>query len=134
MVNCSIIISTRDRSEMLKQTLVAFTRVLVPFDLRVEMIVVDNGSNDETEKVIRSAVHPQFDIHYVLEPRPGKSGALNLALAKAKGDVLLFTDDDVEPAADWLEKMARPLLERKCEAVSGRIVLSEELQDRKSVV
>jgi glycosyltransferase involved in cell wall biosynthesis len=43
------------------------------------------------------------------EPAPGKSRAQNTALAEARGEVLLFTDDDVEPAEDWIEKMARPL-------------------------
>lgn len=113
---------------MLKQTLEAFSIVSVPADLEVELIVVDNGSNDDTAHVIQMARHPQIEIHYLFQSRPGKSGALNLALALAKGDVLLFTDDDVEPAVDWIEKMARPLLDRRCDAVAGSIILSQELQ------
>ena len=113
---------------MLKRTLEAFTRAIVPQELRVEMIVVDNGSMDDTAEIVRRARHPQMEILLVHESCPGKSRALNAAMAIAKADVLLFTDDDVEPAADWIEKMARPLLERRCEAVAGRILLGEELQ------
>ena len=113
---------------MLKRTLEAFTRAIVPQELRVEMIVVDNGSMDDTAEIVRRARHPQMEILLVHESCPGKSRALNAAMAIAKADVLLFTDDDVEPAADWIEKMAQPLLERRCEAVAGRILLGEELQ------
>lgn len=127
-MDCSVIICTRERAPMLKKTLEAFTRVIVPQELRVEMIVVDNGSMDDTAETVRRARHPQMEILLVYEFCPGKSRALNAAMAIAKADVLLFTDDDVEPAADWIEKMARPLLERRCEAVAGRILLGEELQ------
>jgi GT2 family glycosyltransferase len=42
--------------------------------------------------------------------------------------VLLFTDDDVVPAENWLERMSAPLLENHCDAVSGRVVLAEQLR------
>lgn len=127
-MDCSIIICTRDRAPMLRKTLDAFIQVHVPQEMRVEMIVVDNRSMDDTAGVIRMARHPRIEIRMIHESRPGKSRALNAALATAKADVLLFTDDDVEPAADWIEKMARPLLERRCAAVAGRILLGEELR------
>jgi len=38
------------------------------------------------------------------EPRRGKSRALNLAMTAARGDLLVFTDDDVQPEADWLDR------------------------------
>jgi len=92
------------------------------------MIVADNGSVDDTAEVIRSARHPDMEIRHVYEPRPGKSRAQNTALAAAKGEILLFTDDDVVPAKDWLENMSKPLFERRCEAVAGRILLAEHLR------
>ena len=112
---------------MLKSTLAAFARVDIPVEMRVEMLVVDNGSVDDTPEVIRSASHRQIKICYIYEPLPGKSRALNAALAAAKGEVILFTDDDVVPAEDWIEEMSKPLLERQCDAVAGRILLAESL-------
>jgi len=41
---------------------------------------------------------------------------------------MLFTDDDVLPAKDWLERMSRPLLARECEAAGGRTELAEEVR------
>lgn len=112
---------------MLEKTLRAFEHVKVPGDLRVEMIVADNGSTDGTAEAVRMARHRNIDIRYILEPRPGKSRAQNTAIRHARGTVLLFTDDDVEPAENWLECMARPLLDSRCDAVAGRIHLADDL-------
>lgn len=127
-LECSIILCTRNRASVLEQTLRAFQAVTTPRDWRVEMIVVDNGSTDRTAEVVKSATHPSIEIRHVYEPRPGKSRAQNTALAQARGEALLFTDDDVEPAGNWLENMALPLLEKRCEAVAGRVMLAEDLR------
>lgn len=113
---------------MLEKTLNSFKDVVVPSGMGLEMIVVDNGSIDRTEEVIRDARHPAMEIHYMREARPGKSRALNLAIRAAKGHLLLFTDDDVEPTGNWILEMAQPLLEGGCEAVAGKILLGDELR------
>lgn len=127
-MDCSIIICTRNRGLSLEKTLLAFQSVKVPPGWQVEMIVADNGSTDHTAEVIRSATHAAIEIHSVYELRPGKSRAQNVAVAQARGTALLFTDDDVEPADNWLENMARPLLENRFDAVAGRILLAEDLR------
>ena len=126
-MDCSIIICTRGRVERLQKTLRVFAALRVPAGWMVEMIVADNDETGSAEEVVRSTRLDKIDIHYLHHPIPGKSRALNAALAKASGTVLLFTDDDVEPAASWLERMAEPLLERRCAAVAGRIVLAPHL-------
>lgn len=112
---------------MLELTLRAFQAVKVPDGWKVEMIVADNGSSDRTAEVVDSASHSAIAIRRVFEPVSGKSRAQNTAMAHARGEVLLFTDDDVEPAENWIECMAAPLLERSCDAVAGRILLAGEL-------
>ena len=113
---------------MLEKTLLAFQSVRVPEGLSVELIVADNGSVDNTAEVIGNAKHPHIEIREVHESRPGKSRAQNVALAAARGKVLLFTDDDVMPAEDWIVNMCKPLLEGRCKAVTGKILLAESLQ------
>ncbi len=127
-MDCSVIICTRDRAPMLAETLRAFQSVTVPLDWQVELIVADNGSTDGTAEVVRTATHPAIKIRHVYEARPGKSRAQNTAMTAARGEVLLFTDDDVEPSENWLESMARPLLEKRCEAVAGHILLAADLR------
>lgn len=127
-MDCSIIICTRNRASMLEATLRAFQSVKIPPDWKVEMLVVDNGSTDHTEQVVKSASHSAIGIRYMDEPAPGKSRAQNTALREAKGEALLFTDDDVEPASDWVECMARPILDNECDATTGRILLADSLR------
>jgi len=127
-MDCSILISTRNRAHALAGTLEAFRHVRVPEALKVEMIVVDNGSTDPTADVISRATLPSIEVRGIRELLPGKSRALNTALAQARGRVLLFTDDDVVPAENWIERMSAPLLAGVCDAVAGRIVLADELR------
>ena len=127
-MDCSILISTKNRAAALEKTLQAFRALRVPDGLRVEMIVVDNGSTDETPEVIARTILPSIELRGIREPLPGKCRALNSAIAQARGEALLFTDDDVVPAPNWLECMAKPLLEKRCDAVAGQILLAAELR------
>lgn len=72
----------------------------------MKFVVVDNGSDDQTKKVVESFA-PYLNIQYLYEPRSGKNRALNCALEKADlGEIVVFTDDDVEPEGDWLVGIA----------------------------
>ena len=77
--------------------------------------------------MVRAVQLDNFKVRYLYEGRAGKSNALNTGLATAQGEVLLFTDDDVVPAKDWLEKIATPLLQRECDGVVGQIQLADNL-------
>jgi glucosyl-dolichyl phosphate glucuronosyltransferase len=109
----TIIIATRNRAPLLAATLETLTQLEspgVPFDV----LVVDNGSTDDTRAVVaqvaRSSAVP---IVYLTEATPGKSHALNTALAHARGDVLVFTDDDVLPAPGWLASYVRDIADAR---------------------
>ncbi len=106
----SIIICTRDRAESLKETLRAVGETLVPDDLDVEVLVVDNGSRDRTRRVVRQAKLWGRAPRYVYEPRLGLSCARNTGMAAARGAVLLWTDDDVRPGRACIAAMPRPIL------------------------
>lgn len=101
-LDISVIIATYNRAEILCQTL----ENMMCLDLngiRVEFVVVDNNSSDNTKEVIESFAG-KLPIHYLFEPRPGKNCALNRALDGAPlGRLVIFTDDDVEPRKDWLK-------------------------------
>lgn len=102
----SVVICTYNRAAQLRDTLAAVDALDAP-DFDVEVLIVDNNSDDETAAtVFEAAARARLPLRYVRETRQGKSFALNRALAAATGDVLALTDDDVWPNRDWLVRIA----------------------------
>lgn len=99
-------IPTYNRADSLAETIEAICNVNPPTG-QWELIVVDNNSSDATKEVCKKHLPPNG--RYVFEPRPGVSHARNRVLDEAKGDLVVFTDDDTSPSEDWLvayEKIA----------------------------
>lgn len=126
-MKASIIIVTRNRAEDLRQTLEAMRQVHVPDGFQAELLVVDNGSTDHTAQVASSVPIPQLQVRYELEKEPGQCRGRNRGLACAKGDIILFTDDDVRPPADWLPGMCDPIIGGKADAVAGGVRIAPHL-------
>ena len=100
----SVVVSTRNRADVLGNCLraLAANRATVSF----EIIVVDNGSTDGTREVVRAVAETcEFPLHYVWEPRRGVSHGRNAGIARATGRIVAFTDDDIQVAADWVERV-----------------------------
>lgn len=117
----SVIICTRDRPRELERCLASLIRSTRRAD---EIIVVDNApSTAETRQV--ADVHPA--VRYVLESRPGLSIARNTGIRTARGEVIAFTDDDVEVHADWISRLAQAFGETDVLALTG-LVLPAELK------
>ena len=126
-LRASIIITTRNRASLLRGTLESFRRLVVPAALSTELLVVDNASSDESAEVIKSTGLPQLPVRYLYEPGPGQSNARNSGLAHARGEIILFTDDDVRIPPNLLEAMCRPILCGHADAVAGGVKLAPEL-------
>jgi glycosyltransferase involved in cell wall biosynthesis len=101
----SLLIATRERSSILQATLCHLERQNLD-GARWELIVVDNGSRDSTACVLEEA-RSRLPLVALREEKPGKNRALNRALAVAKGELLVFSDDDVIPRPDWLGELLR---------------------------
>ena len=105
-LDITVLAPTHSRSGILRETLDQFTR-LDRDGLNVEFVIVDNNSSDDTADVIKSFVD-RLPIRCVFEPEPGKNRALNRGLREAElGQIILFTDDDVNPDKDWLHAVKR---------------------------
>ncbi len=126
-MDASILIVTRDRADELKETLEAMRRVAVPAGCEVELVVVDNGSSDHTQGVVKGCRLDGICVRHVLEEKPGLSHGRNRALAESSGEVILFTDDDVRPPEDWLVRMMAPIKEGEADGVAGGVVLAPHL-------
>lgn len=123
----SVIICTRNRAESLRQTL---DSLFPPSNLELpewEALVVDNDSEDHTPEVCRD-FQERFPGHFraFVERKPGKSSALNTAIAVAKGEILAFTDDDVFCAPDYLQGIQRVFGGCAADGIQGRVFLDCE--------
>jgi glycosyltransferase involved in cell wall biosynthesis len=102
----SILVCTYNRAPSLDHTLSAIASLRVPAGWKAELVVVDNNSTDRTQDVVaRHRAGFPFPLATALERRQGKSFALNHGLRIASGSIVALTDDDVVPAADWLERI-----------------------------
>lgn len=108
--------------------MLAMRQVCVPADLQCELLVVDNGSTDHTKEVVVSTQLPQLPIRYIYETKRGQCHARNTGMAQARGDILLWTDDDVRPPHHWIEGMCRPILSAESDAVAGGVKMAPHLE------
>ena len=109
-------------------TLAAVAQVSVPEWMPTEVLVVDNASTDATAEVISACHLLHLPVRYIHEPRQGKGYAYNAGMAAARGQVFLFTDDDVRPPKNWIEGMCGPILTGNADAVIGSIRLAPHLE------
>jgi glucosyl-dolichyl phosphate glucuronosyltransferase len=127
-IDVSIIVATKDRCEDLRDMLACMSRAHVPADWRVELIVVDNGSTDDTKTVATTAELPNLALRYIYEPGRGKVRALTTGVEVSTGRALLMTDDDVHVPPNWIEDMFRPILSGEADAVQGSITIAPHLE------
>lgn len=99
-IDISVLFSTRNRARQLRDTLSHMERLELN-GLSLEVIAIDNGSSDDTRSVMEDSAK-SLPLIALQEPEPGKNRALNRGLEVARGDLLVFTDDDVQPDAEWL--------------------------------
>jgi glycosyltransferase involved in cell wall biosynthesis len=120
-MNASVIIATANRAADLRDTLENLARIHRPGT--VELIVVDNGSTDDTRQVVdHAAAWYPFPVRYLFEQEEGKYAALNSGIKVARGAVIAATDDDARFEPDWLTRAVDGLRDHECEFVGGRVL------------
>lgn len=97
----SVIVCTRNRAASLRRMLDSATALKIPQDLSWEFIVVDNGSTDDTAAVVVSFAD-RLPVRCVVETDPGLSNARNRGVDECRGDLVIWTDDDVIMDPEWL--------------------------------
>ena len=120
-MDASIIVCTYNRAESLRDTLRALRAQRTTSPRGWEVIVVDNNSGDHTRTVVAEAQCEWPPLRYEFEPAQGLSHARNHGIAVARGDALLFTDDDVLPEPDWLEATLLGLEKYRADACGGLV-------------
>jgi glycosyltransferase involved in cell wall biosynthesis len=119
----TVILCTFNRCAGLVKSLESVAESTLPEPVDWEVLVVDNNSKDRTGDVVEefSRKYPGR-FRYLFEPRPGKSFALNSGIQAARGEVLVFMDDDVIVDPSWLQNLTAPLRCSQWAGVGGRIL------------
>src|SRR6185436_17449387 len=97
----TVAICTWNRAELLRQTLEQMCALRIPAGVEWELIVVDNNCTDDTPQVV-ARFTDRLPVQRVVELRQGQSNARNRAMQVARGDLLVWTDDDVLVDEAWL--------------------------------
>jgi glycosyltransferase involved in cell wall biosynthesis len=101
-IKFSIIIPSFNSAKPLLLTLTSLELQTFPKD-RFEVIVVNDGSKDQTEKVIKSYKPPYSLIYIANDARQGRSVTRNIGVKRAKGKYLIFLDADFLVVPEFLE-------------------------------
>ena len=108
----SVIIPTYNRRELLLKTLNSVISQNNISRTEFELVIVDNGSKDETWKAVRSFAdkNERTSIVYIkLKRNYGADFARNVAVLESRGKFLAFTDDDCIVPENWLIEFKREL-------------------------
>jgi glycosyltransferase involved in cell wall biosynthesis len=117
----SVIVPTYNRKTLLGKCLKSLVNQGYP-TCDYEVIVVDDGSVDETEQVVKSAKKGFANLRYFRIRHKGQGAARNVGLRNAKGEFIAFTDDDCVVEKEWLKKIEAAFRQNKADAVGGAIV------------
>ncbi len=111
----SIIIPTYNREDMIGNCLDSIKNVDYPKE-KMEVIVVDDGSVDNTLKIIS-----KYDIKKIKQNHAGPAVARNNGIKNSKGSIIVFTDDDCVVPKNWLKDLAKYFRDKTIVAVGGSI-------------
>jgi len=91
------------------------------FDLKmVELIISDDGSTDDTEKVVKGwAMRTKFQLKYLNQKNQGPGSARNHGMEHSLGDLILFIDSDCEADSDWIKNIYDCFLKENFDACGG---------------
>lgn len=117
----TVLVCTRNRGELFEQVCRTLLEQSAP-GRRWELLIVDNGSTDDTP-VRAKAVEQQWPeiVRVVREPKAGLSIARNCGVQEARGASILFLDDDAFPDPGWLDAMTAALEREGVVCVGGRV-------------
>jgi glycosyltransferase involved in cell wall biosynthesis len=109
----SVVVPAFNAEKTIDSCLVALAKQTVPED-RYEVIVVDDGSIDGT-----AARAEKRGVRILRQTNQGAAAARNHGAREARGELVLFTDADCVPAANWIEEMAKPFANPEVVGVKG---------------
>ncbi len=123
---CSVIVPVYNGASVIERCLNALAAQTVA-PKRYEVIVVDDGSTDDTAAVIDRwrRAHPRLQLTLLSQANAGPAAARNRGAAAARAPLLLFTDADCAPTPTWIEAMTAPFADPDVAGAKGAYVTEQ---------
>lgn len=131
-IGYSVIIPTLNQSAKLTQCLRHLSAVSFDHDA-FEVLVIDNGSSDDTKDVALSFRDEINNLQYHFCETPGLMAARHFGCEKAKGDILCYLDDDSLVTKDWLKAISESFADKTVAMVGGPCIPEYEIKPPKWV-
>lgn len=116
----SVLVCTRNRSRLLAEALDAILAVDDP-GLPWELLIIDNGSTDDSLEVAQGVAARHARVRVEVEEELGLSAARNAGVRLARGEHLVFVDDDAFPEPAWLRDLVDALRTEGVLAAGGPV-------------
>jgi len=115
----TVIIPTRNRSALLARTLESLCYQSYPIE-QFEIRVIDNDSTDQTAAICQQFSNKLPNLIYHHNPVLGLHAGRHVGLKAAKGDITVFTDDDVRAYPSWIEGIAMSFADPDVVLIGGK--------------
>ena len=107
MPTLTVVIPTYNRADVLRKALEAYL-LGSSSEYISELIVVDDGSTDQSESVVKDIEQrAPFPVRYLKQSNRGPAAARNLGIREARSAIILFTDSDIIPSPTLVEQHVR---------------------------
>lgn len=119
-MDISIVIPLLNESESLPELCLWIDKVMLKNNYAYEVLLIDDGSKDSSWQVIEEIVSKNKSIKGIKFRRNyGKSAALNVGFKKAKGDVVITMDADLQDSPDEIPALFDKIIKENFDLVSG---------------
>ena len=119
-LDVSVLVPAKDEAENLPEFLQRCAQALGPAGFSFEVVVVNDGSRDGTDRVLRELTHQYPFLEVVTHRRQrGIADSLRSAGAVARGDVFVFYPADLQYLPEDIPGLVAPILENRADIVTG---------------
>jgi cellulose synthase/poly-beta-1,6-N-acetylglucosamine synthase-like glycosyltransferase/peptidoglycan/xylan/chitin deacetylase (PgdA/CDA1 family) len=115
-LHVSVIVPAYNEEKVIAQTV---ERILESEHRDLDVIVIDDGSQDNTSGVLKAAFGSDQRVTLIRVPNGGKAEALNIGLARSTGDIIVALDADTQFQPDTIPRLVRWFVEPDVGAVAG---------------
>lgn len=119
----SVIIPVYNEANTILRTIEKVLEIILPKELTLEILVVDDGSCDKTPEVLKTISNEKVKILHQIK-NMGKGAALQRGFQEATGDIVLIQDADLEYDPKEYPKLLNPILNGYADVVYGSRFIS----------